>query len=203
MADPRAADRLRVLIATESPNRLSALAVVIDALGHDVVAREVDVEQVAATTARMQPDIALVGMGDHSEYALLMIDRIAHEVTCPVIVILPAPDPDFAREAARCGVFAFLTDDDEPAAWQSRIEIALRRYGDYRALQDAFSRRATIERAKGILMERHGVDEAAAFVLLREHSRAANRKLIDIAATVVDGHPLLSRHVPRTDQRTV
>jgi AmiR/NasT family two-component response regulator len=42
-------------------------------------------------------------------------------------------------------------------------------------------------------MERHSVDEAAAFKMLRDHSRAANRKLVDIAAAVVDGHPLLPK----------
>jgi AmiR/NasT family two-component response regulator len=42
-------------------------------------------------------------------------------------------------------------------------------------------------------MERHSVDEATAFQMLREHSRAANRKLVDIAAAVVDGHPLLPK----------
>jgi AmiR/NasT family two-component response regulator len=47
------------------------------------------------------------------------------------------------------------------------------------------------ERAKGILMERHSIDEASAFEMLREHSRVGNRKLIDLAAAVVDGHRLL------------
>jgi AmiR/NasT family two-component response regulator len=42
-------------------------------------------------------------------------------------------------------------------------------------------------------MERHSVDEAAAFEMLRSHARATNRKLIDIAAAVVDGHPLLPK----------
>ena len=49
------------------------------------------------------------------------------------------------------------------------------------------------ERAKGILMERHSVDEAAAFEMLRDHARGANRKLVDIAAAVVDGHALLPK----------
>jgi len=42
-------------------------------------------------------------------------------------------------------------------------------------------------------MERHSVDEAAAFEMLRDHARAANRKLVDIAAAVVDGHALLPK----------
>ena len=67
----------------------------------------------------------------------------------------------------------------------------LRRFAEYHDLEGAFGRRATIERAKGILMERHSVDDEGAFDMLRHHSRATNRKLVDIAAAVVDGHPLL------------
>jgi AmiR/NasT family two-component response regulator len=48
-----------------------------------------------------------------------------------------------------------------------------------------------IERAKGILMERHPVDEQAAFTMLRKSSRENNRKPFDVATAVVDGHHLL------------
>jgi AmiR/NasT family two-component response regulator len=57
----------------------------------------------------------------------------------------------------------------------------------------AFGRRALTERAKGILMERHGIDEASAFEMLRESARVGNRKLIDLASAVVDGHRLLPK----------
>jgi response regulator NasT len=69
----------------------------------------------------------------------------------------------------------------------------LRRFTEYHDLRGAFGRRALIERAKGILMERHSVDEDRAFEMLRQHSRAENRKLIDLATAVVDGHRLLPK----------
>ena len=74
----------------------------------------------------------------------------------------------------------------------------LLRFAEYHELEGAFGRRALTERAKGILMERHGIDEASAFGLLHEHSRVSNRKLIDLATAVVDGHQLLPRqpHAP-------
>jgi AmiR/NasT family two-component response regulator len=50
-----------------------------------------------------------------------------------------------------------------------------------------------IERAKGILMERHAVDERAAFELLRDHARAQNRRVVEIALTVSEGHGLLPK----------
>jgi response regulator NasT len=78
--------------------------------------------------------------------------------------------------------------------WQSSIDIVLRRLGEFHDLQGAFGRRALTERAKGIIMERHSIDEDSAFEMLRERSRTDNRKLIDLAAAVVDGHRLLPKH---------
>jgi AmiR/NasT family two-component response regulator len=114
------------------------------------------------------------------------------EAACPVIVLLHAPDPDFVREASKRGVFAHITDADV-SDWQSSIDIVLRRFAEYHDLEGAFGRRALTERAKGILMERHSVDEASAFEMLRQHSRTANRKLVDVATAVVDGHRLLPK----------
>jgi hypothetical protein len=64
----------------------------------------------------------------------------------------------------------------------------LRRFSEYHDLEGAFGRRAVTERAKGILTERHSIDEPAAFEMLREHARSTNRKLVDVASAVVDGH---------------
>ncbi len=183
-------DHLRVLIANERPARLALVAASVAALGHEVVAREVDPANVACATATMRPDVAIVGLGASSEHALRLIDRIVREATCPVIVLMHSPDPAFLREASKRGVFAFVGEDDD---WQSTIDMTLRRFADYHELRHAFGRRAVTERAKGILMERHSIDEAAAFELLREQARRTNRKLADVAAAVAGTHTLLPK----------
>ncbi len=186
------ADRLRVLIANERRDRLALVAPIVTALGHEVIAREINVEDVGPVTARERPDVALVGLGESSEHALDLIDRIVREAACPVIVLLHAPDPAFVKEASKRGVFAHISDIDAED-WQSSIDIVLRRFTEYHDLQGAFGRRALIERAKGILMERHSVGEEEAFEMLRERSRADNRNLVDLATAVVDGHRLLPK----------
>jgi response regulator NasT len=188
--DHRETGHLRVLIANERKDRLAIVAPIVIALGHEVIAREIEVEDVAEVTVRERPDVALVGLGESSDHALELIEKIVREAACPVIVLLHAHDPAFVNEAAKRGVFAHINDEDVDD-WQSAIDIVLRRFAEYQELQGAFGRRALIERAKGILMERHGIDEAAAFVMLREYSRVSNRKLVDLAAAVVDGHRLL------------
>jgi response regulator NasT len=188
-----------VLIANERADRLALIASILAALGHTVIARETNVEDVGPVTSRERPDVALVGLGESSDHALELIDRIVLEAACPVIVLLHNHDELFIREASKRGVFAHISEADVED-WQSAIDIVLRRFAEYHDLQGAFSRRATIERAKGILMERHAVDEAAAFAMLRDQSRVSNRKLIDLATAVVDGHRLLpGQPLARTD----
>ena len=193
----RETEHLRVLIANERADRLALVAPIVAALGHEVIAREIDAQDVGAVTARERPDVALVGLGASSDHALGLIERIVHEAACPVIALLHAPDPEFVSEASKRGVFAYITDADAEE-WQSSIDIVLRRFAEYHDLEGAFGRRAITERAKGILMERHSVDDATAFAMLRDQSRDVYRKLFDVAAAVVDGHRLLPRdpHAP-------
>jgi response regulator NasT len=178
-----------VLIANERKDRLAVVAPLVAQLGHEVIAREIEVQDVGPVTARERPDVALVGLGDSSAHALDLIDKIVAQATCPVIVLLHAPAPEFVKEASRRGVFAYITDADGED-WQSAIDIVLRRFAEYHELEGAFGRRAVTERAKGILMERHSVDAEAAFAMLRDHARTTNRKLVDAARAVVDGHLL-------------
>jgi hypothetical protein len=70
---------LRVLIANERRDRLDLLAQVVTSLGHDVIAREIEVRDVAAATAREHPDVAFVGLGVSSDHALKLITEIVQE----------------------------------------------------------------------------------------------------------------------------
>jgi response regulator NasT len=195
----RETTHLRVLIANERRDRLGLVVPIVAALGHEVIAREIDVDEVGAVTARERPDVALVGLGESSDHALGLIERIVREAACPVIALIHAPDPGFVKEASKRGVFAYITDADAED-WQGSIDIVLRRFAEYHDLEGAFGRRAITERAKGILMERHSIDDRAAYDMLRGHSRDANRKLFDVAAAVVDGHRLLPKHPGATHE---
>jgi AmiR/NasT family two-component response regulator len=189
---------LRVLIANERRDRLELLAEVVAGLGHEVIAREIDVKEVGPVTAREHPDVALVGLGLSSEHALELIAEIVHRSTCPVIALLSARDPAYIHEAAKRGVFAYIVDADAEEL-QSAIDITLQRFSEYQNLQGAFGRRAVIEQAKGILMACHAIDQERAFEMLRSHSQRNGRKLIDVAEAVVESHLLL---LPSPEPRT-
>jgi AmiR/NasT family two-component response regulator len=194
MAEEESRD-LRVLIANEKRERLELLAQVVAGLGHEVIAREIYVKEVGAVTARERPDVALVGLGLHSEHALELITEIVREASCPVIALLSAKDPAYVHEAAKRGVFAYIVDTT-PEELQSAIDIPLQRFAEYHSLQGAFGRRAMIEQAKGILMARHAIDADTAFTMLRDHSQHNGQRLADIAAGIVNSHLLLLPPIP-------
>jgi response regulator NasT len=183
--------RLRVLVSDGPGVRLDEVTRTIAGLGHDVIARESSLPDVARITATERPDVAVVIVHEGTEKALQLIDRIVHEAACPVIAVLDVQDGTFINEAAQRGIFAYITDGHDPEEMQSSIDIVLRRFAEYHALEGAFGRRAVTERAKGILMERHGIDEQAAFDMLRNEARRTQRKVIELAEAVVASQPML------------
>jgi response regulator NasT len=115
-----------------------------------------------------------------------------HEAACPVIAILDVQDRGFIDRAARLGIFSYIAHANDVEEMQSAMDVSLQRFAEYHALEGAFGRRAVTERAKGILMERHSIDEQQAFHLLRQHARRTNRKMVDVAGSVLESHRLLS-----------
>src|SRR5688572_4268774 len=129
----RETDHLRVLIANERQYRLALVAPIVAGLGHEVIARSVEVTDVGDVTARERPDVALVGLGESSQHALELIEQIVQEAACPVIALIHAPDADFVKEASKRGIFAYITDGDADEL-QNSIDIVLRRFTEYHDL---------------------------------------------------------------------
>jgi AmiR/NasT family two-component response regulator len=190
---------LRVLIADENESALRRLHEVLAGLGHDVTPYAVSVQDAVELIAKEDPQIAIVVVHDDDDHALALIGEAVEFASGPVIAQLPDADVDFLSRAADRGISAYVESMD-PESVQGAIEIAVRRYREARQLHEkvdqlegALERRGVIERAKGILMERHGVGEREAFELLRDHARASRRRVVEVAQAVLDGHALLPK----------
>ena len=183
-------ERLRVLIANEHPQRLAELEAIVRQLGYGVVGQLIDPREVVRATHSEHVDIAVVGVAEDTDHALSLITSIVQAAACPVIAVLHAPDAGFVSRAARLGLFGYVTHDSTDEL-RAQMDIALCRYAEFHRLEGAFARRATIERAKGILMERHSIPEQDAFQLLRQHSQRTGRRLVEVAQAVTTSHLLL------------
>jgi AmiR/NasT family two-component response regulator len=189
---------LRILLANEREEDLRALADVLDGLGHEVTPFAVSVAEAAELIAREDPDLAFVVLDGNDEHGLALISETVEYANGPVLVtVREAETQETFAKAADMGIAGYV-DSWEPDDLKAAIEVALKRHRDEERLQtkvsqleSALERRAVIERAKGILMERHSVDDRRAFELLRDHARSGGRRVIDVAQSVLDGHALL------------
>jgi AmiR/NasT family two-component response regulator len=188
---------LRILAADEDESALRDTAAILRELGHEVTEFAIGTAEVADAIAREDPDCSVVVVHRDDEHALGLIDEIISFSTGPVVALLDDEDPEFVRQAADRGIHAYARPITSEAV-QSALEVAIRRHKEQSKLTEAvgqletaLERRAVIERAKGILMERHSADERAAFELLRAKARSTNRSVVDLAQAVLDGHSLL------------
>jgi AmiR/NasT family two-component response regulator len=187
------AEGLRILVADEDEDALDRLAQLLHEMGHQVCAYAVEVSEVAEKIAADDPELSMVVLHQDDDHALALIEEICAYASGPVIALTLRDDPDFAARAADRGIDAQAKPSGADAV-QSAIEVALRRHAEIERLEakvdqleGALERRATIERAKGILMERHAVDDRTAFERLRTHARTERRRVVDIAHAVIDG----------------
>jgi two-component system, response regulator / RNA-binding antiterminator len=192
MMDEGGLERLRILVSDGQGHRLDEVLRSVTELGHEVVG-QTPLGEVAAASASVDPDAAVVIVGESTERALDLIGRIVTEAECPVIAILDVEDEGFIRQAAKRGIFAYITLGRDASALQSSLDVVLSRFAEYQGLEGAFARRAITERAKGILMERHSIDEKRAFEMLRDEARRSNHKIIDVAEAVAMSVNLLPR----------
>jgi len=188
---------LRILTADEDESTLQATDSILQALGYIVTGHATSAAKAGELIVREDPDLSIVVVDHDDEHALGLIEEMSECARGPIIALVGGHDPGFVTTAAERGIYAFarLSFLDEV---EGAIELALRRHAEtsrltaqVEQLESALERRGTIERAKGILMERHSVDERDAFELLRQQARRSNRRVIDIAHAVTDGHALL------------
>jgi response regulator NasT len=172
---------------------------VVRELGHEVAEMAIGLQQAADVISRDDPDVSMVVVYQDDDHALDLIEEIAEFARGPVIAILEKEDPAFVGMAADRGISAYAREGRAESI-QSAIEVAMRRHEEksklvdqVQRLESALERRALIERAKGILMERHNVSEREAFDRLRDHARSRNRTVVDVAASVSEGHALLPK----------
>ena len=206
MGDENGQRALRILLADQDPGALKITAQQVRELGHTPTEIAVSLSEAAESIARDDPDLTIVVIYGDDEPALDLIEEIDAFSSGPVIALLDREDSQFVAQAAERGIFAYARQQTADSI-QSAIEIATRRWSEQRELteqverlENALERRAVIERAKGILMERHSADERAAFELLRENARKNSRRVVEVAQSVVDvaaavaeGHALLPK----------
>ena len=116
----------------------------------------------------------------------------------PIILITGLSSDEMASKAIESGVFAYLVKPVTKKQLEPAIKLAMARYNEFKSLKvevsdlkDAIETRKMVERAKGILMKRCNISEDDAFKLLQTHSQKENKKMREIAETIISASKLL------------
>ena len=146
------------------------------------------VEQCRAT----HPDLVITDIKMPDMDGIDAAAQIYREAAVPVILVSAYHDAEFIRRAEADHILAYLVKPIKQADLEPAIAIAMRRFEQFQALRkeaadlkQALEDRKIIEKAKGILMKKAGLDEHDAFRRLQKLASDKNRKLVEIAQIIL------------------
>ncbi len=166
--------------------------------GHRVIGRIADDADLAAEVARLQPDIIIIDMDAPSRDTLEQMREISRDRPKPIILFSGKRDSDYIRQAVQAGVSAYVVDGLSQDRIMPIVEVAIARFREFQALKRELEETKTqladrklIERAKGLLMQRKGMSEQAAYQVLRKTAMSRNTSIAEVARTLLSLEDLM------------
>ncbi len=191
---------LRIAVADDEPLMRRWYENTLTKLGHQVVVSASDGEEVVQQCRREKPDLLISDIEMPNMDGLAAAEKIREDVPIPIILVSAHHDPEFVDRALQSHVLAYLVKPIKQPDLETAITLVMRRFQEFRVLEqqaDSLTKtledRKLIERAKGILMQRVGLDEPAAFKRLQKISQDKNQKLVDAARTIIDAEQAFAK----------
>jgi response regulator NasT len=183
---------LRIAVAEDEPLMRKYLGETLELMGHQVVCLAATGRELLERALSLHPDLIITDIRLPDIDGLDAAGGVYASEQVPIIVISAFHDQDLIQRAERNHVLAYLVKPIKQQDLEPAIAIAMSRFQEFRALRDeaanlrqALEDRKLIERAKGLLMKRAGLDEPEAFRRLQRFARERNRKLVEIAEGII------------------
>lgn len=191
------AQEKKVLIAEDNPKTRLFLKNQLELLGYQVEA--VSNGQAAVDmVSEINPTLVIMDVKMPEMDGIDAARHISAKKTIPIILITGLSSDEMATKAIESGVFAYLVKPVTKKQLEPAIKLAMARYDQFKSLKvevddlkEAIETRKLVERAKGILMKRCSISEEDAFKLLQTHSQKENKKMREIAETIVAASKLI------------
>ncbi|MBI2207523.1 MAG: ANTAR domain-containing protein [Candidatus Rokubacteria bacterium] len=171
------APRWRVVVVDDHVKSRTALTAAITGAGGHVIGESGSARDAPDLIARLRPDVAVLAVGA----AKAVLDA----TPCPIVLFTSHRDDALVRRASEAGVMAFLLKPLRAQELAPVLDLAIARFTDIQALRRELAARKIIERAKGLLMRRHGLSEEDAFRMLRSAAMRQRRPMADVAEAVL------------------
>jgi response regulator NasT len=183
---------LRIAVADDEPDMRDYFRKILPRLGHQVVAAAETGRELIEQCRTAHPDLVITDIKMPDMDGIDAAVRIYQDGPLPVILVSAYHDPELIARAEADHILGYLVKPIKQSDLEPTIALAMRRFEQFEALRkeaadlrQALEDRKTIERAKGLLMKKVGLDEQDAFRRLQKLAMDSNRKMIDVAQMVL------------------
>jgi response regulator NasT len=185
---------VRVVIAEDEAIIRLDLKETLEEEGYEVVGETGRGDEAVALVKETSPDLAILDIKMPGMDGLTAAREIAGDKAAAVLILTAFSQRDLIEQARDAGALAYLVKPFQKSELLPAIEVALGRFQEMRALEDEvkgleaqLEARKIVDRAKGRLMDDHGMKEADAFRFIQTEAMSRRAKMIDVARQVLDG----------------
>jgi response regulator NasT len=183
---------LSIVIVDESPVRAAILEEGLREAGHINVVRIEGTAKLLARIYAIDPDVILIDLENPSRDVLEQMFQVSRIVKRPVAMFVDQADSASIQASVDAGVSAYIVDGLKKERIKSILDLCISRFNAFSRLQSeleqtksALEERKVIDRAKGILMKAKHLSEEQAYALLRKTAMNENRRIADVAQSVI------------------
>jgi len=195
-AVPRKSPRRIIIADDESLIRLD-LREMLTHLGYDVIAEAGDGQAALDLALKLRPDLVVMDIKMPEVDGIVAAETLTRERIAPVVLLTAYSDQALVERAKEAGVVGYVVKPFREAELMPVIELSLARFEEFRSLEtevgslkEALESRKVVERAKGVLMEAHGLRESEAFHRIRKTSMDARKSMREVAEAILLTHEM-------------
>jgi len=166
-------------------------------LGYEVIGEAGDGRTAVDLAMRLRPDLLIMDIRMPELDGISAAEELTRERIAPVVLVTAYSDQELVERAREAGVVGYVVKPFREAELMPVIELSRARFEEFRTLErevgglkDALESRKVVERAKGVLMETHGMRESEAFHRIRKTSMDARKSMKEVAEAILLAHEM-------------
>jgi response regulator NasT len=182
----------RVLIVDQNPARADILETGLRDAGYTDIVTLRDTAHLLRRIVDLNPDVIIIDLENPNRDVLEQMFQVSRSVPRPVAMFVDQSDSATIERAIDAGVATYIVDGLKKERIRSIVDTTVSRFRAFKKLKDeldqarlALDERKLVDRAKGMMMKRLRVDEAAAYDALRRRAMSENRRIGEVAASVI------------------
>lgn len=194
----RPSKKLRVLLVDDSKERRASIETALADVGCDLVGLVSCTDQLLDHIQTYDPEVVIIDMDSPGRDTLESLESVQSSAPRPIVMFTQDDNGQTISRATRAGVSAYVVDGINQKRVRPIIDAAIERFQQFQSLateleitRKELAQRKVIDKAKGILMQRRGMSEDEAYKAMRKLAMSSNKRLSDIADSIVSAAELL------------